>query len=98
MSTQRWRPSRGALIVLNVLTLTALVGVTLGGSADAVTPPVAEVYVANFSGASISQYGVNSTGAVTPLPYATAPTGTKPSHIIVSPNGKYVYALDCQLG
>ena len=67
-------------------------------SAQAVTPPVAEVYAANFNGASVSQYGVNSAATVSPLPYPTAPSGTRPSHVIVSPNGKFAYALDCSLG
>ena len=67
-------------------------------TSDAATPPVAEVYVANFNGASVSQYGVNSAAAVAPLPYPTAPSGTRPSHVIVSPNGKFAYALDCFLG
>jgi YVTN family beta-propeller protein len=67
-------------------------------SAEAITAPAAEVYVADFNGAAVSQYGVNSAGTVAPLPYPSAPSGTRPSHVIVSPNGKFAYALDCQLG
>lgn len=67
-------------------------------SADAFTAPAAEVYVADFNGNAISQYGVNSAGTPAALPYPAAPSGTRPSHVIVSPNGKFAYALDCQLG
>lgn len=92
------RRSRTPLLVLLISALFAVVCAGFGDPAGATTAPAAEVYVANFNGGSISQFGVTSTGAVSPLPYATAPTGIRPSHVIVSPNGKYAYALDCQLG
>jgi 6-phosphogluconolactonase (cycloisomerase 2 family) len=64
-------------------------------SAGAVTAPVGELYTANYNGATASQFGRNSTGAATALPYPSVPGGSRPTHVVVSPNGKYAYALDC---
>lgn len=67
-------------------------------SADAFTAPAGEVYVADYGSGAVSQFGTNSTGVATALPYPTVPAGTRPSHLVLSPNGKYAYALDCSSG
>jgi DNA-binding beta-propeller fold protein YncE len=76
-----------------------LAGTFLVASSPAgATAPVGELYTANYNAGTISQLGRNSAGAATALPYPVAPTSAHPSHIVVTPNGKYAYALDCSAG
>lgn len=77
--------------------------------AMAMTPDGAHLYVANYLGQSISANAVGTDGALTPITTGgavscsvssdpancfTTGSGSKPSAIVVHPNGKYLYVPD----
>jgi 6-phosphogluconolactonase (cycloisomerase 2 family) len=57
----------------------------------AVASAAGSVYVANYHSDSISQYTIASTGALSPMNPATAPTLPTPTQIAVSPDGRSAY-------
>jgi DNA-binding beta-propeller fold protein YncE len=57
----------------------------------ATTPSGGNVYAANLSESTISQYGVLVDGSLAPLTPATVPTGENPAKMTVSPDGRSLY-------
>src|SRR5215211_3008898 len=53
-----------------------------------------DVYVPNFDSDDVSQYDVGAGGALAPKAAPTAPTGSNPVGVAVSPDGKSVYVTN----
>jgi 6-phosphogluconolactonase (cycloisomerase 2 family) len=61
----------------------------------ATNPAGSYLYVSNLLGQSISQYGVGSTGTLTPLtPTFVLTAGTGPIGISIDPNGRFLYDVN----
>jgi DNA-binding beta-propeller fold protein YncE len=75
---------------------------TLGVMPSAVIfdPTRSFLYVANSGDATLSQFSIGSSGQLTPLTPATAPTGTEPVSIAVAagPSGGHVYVVNSAAG
>jgi DNA-binding beta-propeller fold protein YncE len=74
------------------------VAVLVAGGPAGATAPVGELYTANYNAGTVSQLGRDAVGNANPLAYPLEPSSGHPSHIVVTPNGKYAYALDCSAG
>ncbi|HEY2167369.1 MAG TPA: beta-propeller fold lactonase family protein [Jatrophihabitantaceae bacterium] len=77
------------------MALCATVGAIPAGAA---TAPVGEVYVADVDSGTISQFGADAHGNLAALPVPSVAVAGAPDHVLVSPNGKYVYVLNCGAG
>ena len=61
----------------------------------AVDPAGKFLYVNNFNANSVSAFQIDSaTGALTPAPGFTTPTGQTPIGLLADPNGKFIYVAD----
>ena len=87
----RWSAA-GAAVMLSTVLLAGPVG-----AATAVLP-VGEVYVADSGTGTISQFGVDKHGVLTPLPVPAVAVAGAPTHVLLDRTGKYVYTLDCAAG
>ena len=74
----------------------AELAMTQGSSPVTFTPKFA--YVSNSDDGTVSQYGVGTNGALTPLTPATAAAGNVPESIAVDPGGKFAYVVNAADG
>ena len=70
-----------------------------GGSSSGGTTTVRSAYVANFGDGTISQYTIDTTGALIPMVPSTVPsivgaTLSNPTSVTVVPSGKYAYVAN----
>jgi DNA-binding beta-propeller fold protein YncE len=74
--------------------LTALAGVAAALAVGAPAQAATFVYVASPGSHEVFQYGVTSTGALSPLEPPAIGAGDTPTSAVVSPNGRWVYATN----
>ena len=87
----RWLAVAGVAVALSAAVLATPVGATT-------VAPVGEVYVANSASGTISQFGVDKHGVLSPLPVPAVTVAGAPTHLLLNRSGKYLYALDCAAG
>jgi DNA-binding beta-propeller fold protein YncE len=91
-----------SLVPMNPATIVNPGMQTLGvmPSAAILDPTHSFLYVANAGDATLSQFSIGSSGQLTPLTPATAPTGTEPVSIAAAagPSGGHVYVVNSAAG
>ena len=70
---------------------TTTIAAGTGTKYPVVTPDGAFAYVINTTAATISQYSVDSAGALTALSGTAPAVGADARHIVITPNGRFVY-------
>lgn len=86
-------PNTGALTAPR----TVKTGTVKGPIQLTVAPSLQELYVANQADNTVHEFGIASTGKLSPIGSGTIAAGISPQQVAVTPNGSFAYAVNVNL-